>query len=111
MNNISPEFIWLDQRQQVSLDELVELTGLLHEDLKQLVENGALTPSGLSESEWSFSCHCVTLVRALSRLKEDFELEPNSLGLLLKFLERIEKLELRLNELEQNHMIIDSKVS
>lgn len=95
------ELIWLDEHHEVSLDELVELSGLSPEELHHLVETGALVANNQAEvdvaaSELRFSSHCVVSIRTLSRLKSDFELEQNALGLMLVFLERIRNLELQL---------------
>ena len=98
MNIKHSEQMWLDEQHEVSLDELVELSGLTLEELYQLVDSGALIPNQSSEAVWHFNSHCVISIRTLSRLKQDFELEPNALGLLLVFLERIRALELQLSK-------------
>ena len=96
MNNENSELIWLDEQHEVSLDELVELSGLSLQELQLLVESGALLPNNSAAETWQFSSHCVVSIRKLSRLKQDFELEQNALGLLLVFLERIRVLEFKL---------------
>lgn len=96
MNIEHSELIWLDEQHEVSLDELVELSGLSRHDLQQLVEIGALMPNNLISDNLHFSSHCIVSMRMLSRLKQDFELEQNALGLILVFLERIRELESKL---------------
>jgi len=96
------ELIWLDEHHEVSLDELIELSGLSQEELHHLVEIGALTPNESIEGhgitkDLRFSSQCIVSIRTLSRLKHDFELEQNALGLMLVFLERIRNLELQLS--------------
>ncbi len=104
MNIEQSELTWLDEHHDVSLEELVELSELSLEELHQLVESGALIPNNSTEDKpldsWHFNSHCVISIRTLSRLKRDFELEPNSLGLMLVFLERIRTLEFKLRELD-----------
>lgn len=100
MNIEHSELIWLDEQHEVTLDELVELSGLSRQELHQLVESGALIPNNQAADTWHFSSHCIVSIRTLSRLKQDFELEQNALGLLLVFLERIRKLEFELRELD-----------
>jgi chaperone modulatory protein CbpM len=100
MNIEHSELMWLDEQHEVSLDELVELSGLSLQVLQLLVESGALVPNNLASNTWHFSSHCIVSIRTLSRLKHDFELEQNALGLLLVFLERIRKLEIKLRELD-----------
>ena len=108
MNIEYTELMWLDEQHEVSLDELVELSGLSLQELQLLVESGALVPNlvpnklapNLASDTWHFSSHCIVSIRTLSRLKQDFELEQNALGLMLVFLERIRKLEFKLRELD-----------
>ena len=112
MNIEQSELMWLDEQHEVSLDELVELSGLTLQELQLLVESGALVPNNpvpnnlvsnnLAVDTWHFSSHCIVSIRTLSRLKQDFELEQNALGLMLVFLERIRKLEFKLRELDQS---------
>ena len=91
------ELIWLDEQHEVSLDELVELSGLSQLELHELVESGALLPNNSAAETWQFSSHCIVSIRKLSRLKQDFELEQNALSLMLVFLERIRVLEFKLH--------------
>ena len=109
MNIEHTELMWLDEQHEVSLDELVELSGLSLQELQLLVESGALVPNlvpnslvtnNLTSDTWHFSSHCIVSIRTLSRLKQDFELEQNALGLMLVFLERIRTLEFKLRELD-----------
>lgn len=90
------ELVWLDHHHEVSLVELIELTGFSEEELQHLVDSGALVPINPDEANLNFSGHCVISIRSLSRLKKDFELEPNAFALTLVFLERIRILELKL---------------
>jgi chaperone modulatory protein CbpM len=99
MNIDFTELVWLDHHHEVSLAELAELSGLAQEELRQLVDSGALIPTNSDDKQWSFSGQCVVSTRTLCRLKQDFELEPNALALTLVFLERIRTLELKLQEL------------
>jgi len=105
MNIDFTELVWLDHQHEVSLDELAELSGLAQEELRQLVDSGALTPINPDEKQWSFSGQCVVSIRTLSRLKQDFELEPNAFALTLVFIERIRALELKLQELSSHKLV------
>ena len=98
MDNLFLETILLDKQNEVSLQVLAELSGLSSDELLLLVDCGALIPVNSSEASWFFSSDYVISIRKLSRLKQDFELEPNSLGLMLVFLNRIQLLELQLNK-------------
>jgi chaperone modulatory protein CbpM len=102
MNIDFTELVWLDHHHEVSLEELSELSGLAEVELRQLVDSGALIPINPDEERWNFSGHCVVSIRTLSRLKRDFELEPNAFALTLVFLERIRMLELRVQDLNSH---------
>ena len=99
------ELMWLDDHHELSLNELIELSGLSQAELHLLVESGALKPTNatqdnLTSKTWQFNSHSLVSIRTLSRLKHDFELEPNALSLTLVFLERIRTLEFQLHNLE-----------
>ena len=98
MSNIFSETILLDEQNKVSFQELTDLSGLSFEEMHLLMDSGALIPINSSEDSWNFSSHYVISVRTLSRLKKDFELEPNALSLMLIFLNRIQALERQLNK-------------
>ena len=99
MNIDFTELVWLDHHHEVSLAELAELSGLAQEELRQLVDSGALIPTNSDDKQWSFSGQFGVSTRTLCRLKQDVELEPNAFALTLVFLERIRTLELKLQEL------------
>ncbi len=106
MNIDHTELMWLDEHHELSLNELIELSGLSQAELQQLVESGALIPNNpaavnLTPETWCFNSHCLVSIRTLSRLKHDFELESNALALTLLFLERIRTLEFQLRALDQ----------
>ena len=83
----------LDSSQQVSVQELVDLSGLAEDDLRELVFAGALIPRNYSELPWTFSGECVVTVRKASRLRDDLELDHHALALALGLLEQIRALE------------------
>ena len=101
----------LDHHHTFSFDELIALSGLPKATLLFLVENQALTPNHPNQAAdnnrnvntWHFSSHHLLTVRKLSRLQHDFELEDNSLGLIMLYLERISTLEAQLQQLEKQH--------
>ena len=96
---------WLDETGELSLQELVEISGLPSELLVELVEHGALEPVGARDAggsgsnDWQFSAECVVAVRAASRLREDFDLDANAMSVALMLIERIHGLEAQLQEL------------
>ena len=91
---------WLDAHHEISLTELVELSGLSATDVQHLVDCEALLPLNPAEpiaareaAECHFSAECLTLVRTASRLRDDFDLDANGLALALQLLNRIHELE------------------
>jgi chaperone modulatory protein CbpM len=99
MNIESTEALSLDEHSQVSYSQLLVLSGLSEEDLRELVDHGALAPVDPSASSWMFKSYCVVVARKASRLGRDFELDAHSVSILLGFVERIEALERELNAL------------
>ncbi|HEX9450575.1 MAG TPA: chaperone modulator CbpM, partial [Burkholderiales bacterium] len=89
---------WLHDA-EVSIEELAELSGLSTDLLRELVEYGALIPADTHSAHWSFTADCVVTVRAVSRLREDFDLDANALSVALNLIERIHGLEAQLREL------------
>ena len=85
--------LWLDSSQHVSVQELVDLSGLAEAELCELVFAGALTPRDYTEKPWTFSGECVVTVRKASRLRDDLELDQHTLALALGLLEQIRALE------------------
>lgn len=93
MRIVPVEALWVEQRREVSLAELADLSDLAEEDLRQLIEHGVLEPVDLDAREWLFSPDCLRLARRASRLRHDFELDNNGLALALALLDRVRDLE------------------
>lgn len=94
-----PEATWLDERQQITFAELLASCGLAEAELRELVDYGALIPSGGAPGDWTFYASCVVTMRSACRLRDDLELDPPALALTLSLLERIHGLEAQLREL------------
>jgi len=99
MNAKLTETIWLDAHCEVSLAELASLSGLAEDELRELVEYGALAPNDPRGAQWTFSGECVVTARAAQRLRASFDLDPNALSLAVGLLERIRALETDLRAL------------
>jgi chaperone modulatory protein CbpM len=97
---------WLHDQAEVSWEDLVEMSGLPPELLRDLVEAGALVPlnvqppGGVQPGQWRFAAACVVSVRTVSRLREDFELDTGALSVALGLIERIHDLEAQLRALQ-----------
>jgi chaperone modulatory protein CbpM len=90
---------WMDTRTRLTLVELAECSGVSQEIVQDLVEYGALTPSGARPGEWAFSAECAVSIRKASRLCNDLELETSAMALVVSFLERIHELEAQVRRL------------
>jgi chaperone modulatory protein CbpM len=88
------EGMWVDRDEIVSITELVALCGLSEEEVRELVDYGALVP--VDAAQWTFTAECVVTLRKASRLKEGLELDTHALALALTLLERIGALEAQL---------------
>ena len=99
MNIESAEALSLDARDEISLTQLVALSGLPEAELRELVGYGALAPRDPGASTWTFSASWVIVARTAFRLRKDFELDAHALSVVLSFVERIEVLETELRAL------------
>jgi chaperone modulatory protein CbpM len=90
---------WLDERDELSLAELCELSGLAEPELRVLVECGAIAPVDPLAREWSFGADRLVVARSAFRLRRDFELDSQGLALAVSLLERVHELEEELREL------------
>jgi chaperone modulatory protein CbpM len=93
------EVLWLDRHHELSLTDLVELSGLTEAELRELVECGVITPIDPNSAERIFSAECLVTARTACRLRNDFELDSQGLVLALTLLDRIHDLEAQLREL------------
>jgi chaperone modulatory protein CbpM len=94
------EAVCLDERQEFSLAELAELSGLSAAELQQLMEYEALAPADPEAAMPTFKAQCLIVARAACRLRDDFELDAPGLALVLTLLDRIHGLEAELHSLQ-----------
>ena len=87
------DVMWLDAQCECSIAELVRLSGLSEAELRELVDYGALAPINPQEAEWTFSGDIVLTVQAAGRLRDDLELDAQTLALTLTLIKRIRELE------------------
>lgn len=91
--------VWLDERHEVSIDELAQLSGLSVAELELLIDNGALIPAH-DAAPWTFRSSCIVSLRKASRLRAAFELDSSALALALVMLNRIHLLETQLEQMQ-----------
>jgi hypothetical protein len=90
---------WLHERYELTLAELCELSGLSESELRVLVDFGAIAPRDTDASVWTFSAERLVVARSASRLRKDFDLDPQGLALAVALLERVRDLEEQLRDL------------
>ena len=83
------EAVWLDERQQFSLAELAELSGLPEAEVRQLIDYAALAPAEVDAAEAKFGADCLVTARMACRLRNDFDLDAGGLALTLTLVDRI----------------------
>lgn len=93
------ETTWLSDDHEFSLPQLADLSGMTEQDLRELVDFGAVLPLDSEAEPWSFSGKFLPVVRTAFRLRVSFELDLQSLALTISLLERIHALELQLRSL------------
>lgn len=94
MNVDYAQALYLNESGVLSLTELVERSGLSEQELRALVECGALPPEDADTRTWTFSARCVVVARTAHRLREEFALDDtHSLAVVLRLRQRIDALE------------------
>ncbi|MGH8397435.1 MAG: chaperone modulator CbpM [Gammaproteobacteria bacterium] len=94
------EVLWLDEHNELSLQDLAELSGLPESELRKLVDYGAITPQVPEATAWTFSADCEAAARTAARLQRDFDLNSQGLALALTLIEHVHALEEQLRRLE-----------
>jgi hypothetical protein len=89
----------LDDLTDVTWLELVGASGLPEGELRELVQYGAVVPRDPGAPAWTFEARWIKVVRDAGRLRQDFELDPHSVSVLLCYIERIENLEAEVRRL------------
>jgi chaperone modulatory protein CbpM len=91
---------WLDAREVITLAELARVCALSPAELDELVDDGVLVPLEQARQERLFSAECVMPLRTAGKLRQDFDLDLFTVGLLLGYLNRIEALERQVRTLK-----------
>ncbi len=99
MSTEATEVLWLDQQHELSLTELVVLSGLSESELHELVDYGVIMPADPNATQWIFHTDCIVVARTACRLRKDFELNAQGMALALSLLDRVHDLEAQLREL------------
>ncbi len=94
------EALWLDDRIELSLAELGRCAGLSDAEVRELIDYGVLAPTDPQCAEPSFGGDLVVTIRAARRLRDDLELDPQTLALTLTLIGRIRELEAQVRSLK-----------
>jgi len=99
MNVEIVEAVSLEERGVLTLEQLVEMSDLPAEELRALVDYGALAPVDPAATAWTVTWSGVVVARTAGRLRRDFELDAHSLSVVLRYAQRVEALEAELQAL------------
>jgi len=99
MNIETHQALHIDECGELSWTQLVELSGLAEEELRELVDDGALGPVAPEAPSWSFHARSVLVARTAGRLRRELDLDAHALAVVMRFLARIEALEAELRAL------------
>lgn len=83
----------------LTLADLVRLSGLEAEVVRNLVEMGAFEPVPGKGADWAFEARCAVLARSAGRLHRDLGLDAAGIAVAIAYQERIASLERELQRL------------
>ena len=82
----------LNEDTRCTLAVLCRLCGVPAEVIHEMVEEGLLTPEGLSPGDWRFTCVAIKRVQTAVRLQHDLRVNLPGCALALDLLEELEEL-------------------
>ena len=100
MTNAMIESFSLDTTEVITLTELAEYCGMSPADLHELVDYNALLPLPDSAPDFAFSAHWVVPLRAMAKLRMDFDLDLFTVAILLEKQHQIELLQRQVQKLQ-----------
>ncbi len=100
MTTLRDEALGQDEQRLLALADLADLSGLSEAEVLELVDYGAIAPADTAAGKCVFSVRSITVARTAYRLREEFDIEPHGVALLLSFLDRIRDLEDELRALQ-----------
>lgn len=95
--------IVLDERVELSLNDLSQACSGSTEWVIELVEEGVLQPIGHEQATWRFSGTCLQRAHAAMRLQQDLEINLAGVALALDLMDEIHALRERLCRFETNN--------
>ncbi len=86
----------IDERTEVSLDDLSFFCSVRREQIVALVEEGVLEPKNDGPKEWRFAGHSLRRAAKALRLQQELEIDLAAVALVLDLLEQIDTLRVQL---------------
>ncbi|MGR8934252.1 MAG: chaperone modulator CbpM [Gammaproteobacteria bacterium] len=93
----------LEEETELTLNELCRTYNVHAELIVELVEEGALEPSGKEPATWIFTGSSLKRIRAAIRLHSDLGINPPGVALALQLLDELESLRARMQIIESRH--------
>lgn len=90
-----------ERSEYVAWAQLVELTCIQPSEIAELVDLGWINPTKTSADEYLFRLRDVYRIHKLMRLSKDLNVSFNSGSLIVDLLERVEELEIEIEELKR----------
>ena len=86
----------IDERTEVTLDDISLFCSVRREQIVALVEEGVLEPKSDDSKEWRFAGHSLRRAAKALRLQQDLEIDLAAVALVLDLLEQIDTLRAQL---------------
>ncbi len=102
MNNKTLTGILLDEQTELTLSDLCRACSSSADWVIELVEYGALEPSGREQIEWRFSANNLARAQTAMRLQRDLDVNLAGVALVLDLLDEIKFLRTRLKCTQSN---------
>lgn len=84
----------LNEEIQCSLAEICRFCGVTAERIHEMVDEGIISPQGLSPQEWHFTTIEIRRVQTTVRLQNDLQVNLPGCALVLDLIEELEELRL-----------------
>lgn len=89
-----------DSDDTIDLCQLADAASMSLDDLRELIDYGALRPLVTTRTEQVFSLACMAPLRAAEKLRRDYDLDLFVVVIVMDYLSRIEHLESQVRALQ-----------
>ena len=93
--------IIIERQTPLDLEELAQAVHIRHEIIIEMVDNHLVEPAGKTPETWQFDDICFKRVKVAASFYRDLEINMQGIALALDLLEKIERLENRINILKK----------